>query len=239
MKRPPPLDPCLWSLGINSGLIKKKRSCWRPCWGPARCPGPDPVLLAASAGSSTRWGAAAQQAQLVVLYLPPPAEDVCTASALLPPALKKYFEKISLLQRKDSLTIVLLWVWVLPHSQRHRTEPNHQREQLWPLFWCKAAHKKKKKKVPCVYSCNTCTIVGKMEEPTADFQVYIFLFPVMSAIHNLHTKKKKKAYEAEHFFLSVYFHLIAEGLGLQQAEIRALPMPCCCVHCTEEGWRGR
>lgn len=100
--------------------------------------------------------------------------------------------------------------------------------------------KKKKEQVYSVYSCNTCTIVGKMEAPTADFQIYIFLFSVMSAIQNLHMgeKKQKKTYEAEHFFLSVYFHLIAEGLGLQQAEIRALPVPCCSAHRTEEGWRG-
>lgn len=102
--------------------------------------------------------------------------------------------------------------------------------------------KKKKEQVCSVYSCNTCTIVGKMEAPTADFQIYIFLFfcnECDTEFTRGGKKKQKKTYEAEHFFLSVYFHLIAEGLGLQQAEIRALPVPCCSAHRTEEGWRGR
>lgn len=51
--------------------------------------------------------------------------------------------------------------------------------------------KKKKEQVCSVYSCNTCTIVGKMEAPTADFQIYIFHFSVMSAIQNLHMGEKK------------------------------------------------
>lgn len=61
-------------------------------------------------------------------------------------------------------------------------------------FGVKLHEKKKKKKeqVCSVYSCNTCTIVGKMEAPTADFQIYIFLFSVMSAMQNLHMGEKNK-----------------------------------------------
>lgn len=72
------------------------------------------------------------------------------------------------------------------HSQRHNIEPNHQLEQLRPLFWCKAAWKKK---VPCVCSCNTFIILRNMEKFTTDFQICIFLFPIMSVRHNLHRQE--------------------------------------------------
>lgn len=59
-------------------------------------------------------------------------------------------------------------------------------------------------------------------------------------MHNLHKGKKKKKrkttpYEAERFFLSVYFNLIAKGLELQKAKIRALPVPCCSEHRMGDG----
>lgn len=72
------------------------------------------------------------------------------------------------------------------HSQRHNIEPNHQLEQLRPLFWCKAAWKKK---VPCVCSCSTCIILRNMEKLTTDFQICVFLFPIMSVMHNLHRQE--------------------------------------------------
>lgn len=72
------------------------------------------------------------------------------------------------------------------HSQRHNIEPNHQLEQLRPLFCCKAAWKKK---VPCVCSCNTFIILRNMEKFTTDFQICIFLFPIMSVRHNLHRQE--------------------------------------------------
>lgn len=67
----------------------------------------------------------------------------------------KHFDKISLLQIKNSLSSLLLRVPVLPHPQRRSTEPNHCLEQLRPLFWCKATRKKKRKKRSPVYPAVT------------------------------------------------------------------------------------
>lgn len=67
----------------------------------------------------------------------------------------KHFDKISLLQIKNSLSSLLLRVPVLPHPQRRSAEPNHCLEQLRPLFWCKATRKKKEKKRSPVYPAVT------------------------------------------------------------------------------------
>lgn len=107
------------------------------------------------------------------------------------------------------------------HSQRHNIEPNHQLEQLRPLFWCKATWKKK---VPCVCSCNTCIILRNMEKLATDFQICVFLFPIMSVMHNLHRHENVGSWL---FFLCVCFHSVTERLELQKAEIRALPLPWC------------
>lgn len=133
------------------------------------------------------WGAAAQKPRVVIFFtwescIFQKREAALNPSHELWKTIWKYFPS----SEKELIKFSVPLSPHASHSQRHNIEPNHQLEQLRPLFWCKAAWTKK---VPCVYSCNTCMIVGKMEELTTDFQISVFLFPVMSAMHYFTGKK--------------------------------------------------